>query len=212
MVMISSAPRASAIERKRLMLSAARLMAAWSRCPSRSVSWPSRTTSFSRTSTAKESLEAASTTTSLIELEPMSIAASFNGDPVPFGTLCLPYGCLFCLRLLRLSPDAQRLNGGISDLSFINHARDGAAQICGDAIDGARSIHHAKPVLALHSIKLSEHTRLIFDEAVVEIFAQVKVHAGFPVIEAAPGSEYARDQLFSRAARVKPWPQKRDMS
>src|SRR5689334_2515786 len=42
-----------------------------------SVSWPSRTESFSRASTAKESLAAASTTTSLIEFEPTSMAAIF---------------------------------------------------------------------------------------------------------------------------------------
>src|SRR5437867_5892811 len=74
---ILSAPRASAIERKRLMQSAARSIAEAESCSCRSVSCPSRTTSFSRDSTAKESLAAASTTTSLIEFEPTSMAAIF---------------------------------------------------------------------------------------------------------------------------------------
>jgi len=72
------APRASAMERKRPMQAAARSMASGARRPSRSVSWPRRTTSFSRAMTAKESEDAASTTASLMEFEPMSMAASFN--------------------------------------------------------------------------------------------------------------------------------------
>src|SRR5687768_15168952 len=46
-----------------------------------SVSWPNLTTSRSLASTANESPAAASTTTSLIELEPMSIEASFKEVP-----------------------------------------------------------------------------------------------------------------------------------
>ena len=65
------------LERKRLMQSEARSTAAGERKPSRSVSWPRRTTSLSRASTASESGDAASTTTSLTELEPMSMAAIF---------------------------------------------------------------------------------------------------------------------------------------
>src|SRR6266496_2545189 len=74
---ILSAPRASAIERNRLMQSVARSIAAVDSCSIRSVSWPRRTVSFSRASTANESLAAASTTTSLIEFDPTSIAAIF---------------------------------------------------------------------------------------------------------------------------------------
>ncbi len=79
--MIVSAPRASAMERNRLMQIVARSIAEGARCPLRSVSWPSLTASFSRARTANESLAAASTTASLIELDPMSIAASFKYRP-----------------------------------------------------------------------------------------------------------------------------------
>jgi hypothetical protein len=79
---ILCAPRASAIDRKRAMHSVARRIAARLRWPFKSVSWPSRTTSLSRESTANESLAAASTTTSLIEFEPMSMAANFKGGPL----------------------------------------------------------------------------------------------------------------------------------
>ena len=75
--MMRSAPRASAMERRRLMDSVARSIAGAESCPSRSVSWPSLTTSFSRAKTAKESLAAASTTTSLIEFDPTSMQAIF---------------------------------------------------------------------------------------------------------------------------------------
>ena len=75
--MIFSAPRASAMERKRLTHSTARSIAPADNRPCCSVSWPSRTMSFSRASTAKESLAAASTTMSLIEFEPISMAAIF---------------------------------------------------------------------------------------------------------------------------------------
>ena len=57
----------------------ARSIAERERRPLRSVSWPSRMTSFCRVTTANELLSAASATASLIELEPMSIAATFNG-------------------------------------------------------------------------------------------------------------------------------------
>ncbi len=76
-----SAPRASAMERKRLTHSDARSIAAGERYPSRSVSWPSRTVSLSRARTANESADAASTTTSLMEFEPISTAASFISQP-----------------------------------------------------------------------------------------------------------------------------------
>ena len=78
MAMIFSAPQVSAMERKRLMDSIARSIAAAERRSFCSVSCPSLTTSFSRVMTAKESLAAASTTASLIEFEPISIAASFK--------------------------------------------------------------------------------------------------------------------------------------
>src|SRR5262249_49124142 len=60
------------------MQAMARSMALRDRRPLRSVSWPRRITSFSRVRTAKESLSAASATASLIEFEPISIAASFK--------------------------------------------------------------------------------------------------------------------------------------
>jgi hypothetical protein len=60
------------------MQAAALSIAAGESLPRRRVSWPSRTTSFSRARNANESLAAASTTASFIEFEPMSIAASFN--------------------------------------------------------------------------------------------------------------------------------------
>ncbi len=87
---IVCAPRASAIDRNRRIHSVARMMAPRSRWPFKSVSWPSLTTSRSRTRTANESLAAASTTTSLIEFEPMSIAANFKKGPLCWGLLRFP--------------------------------------------------------------------------------------------------------------------------
>src|SRR6266513_2383705 len=71
------------------MQSVARSIAGLESCSSRSVSWPRRTVSFSRAKTANESLAAASTTTSLIELEPTSMAAIFMTRSIPETRLIL---------------------------------------------------------------------------------------------------------------------------
>src|ERR1043166_4135954 len=159
-VTIRSAPRASAIERKRLIQSTARSMAAGESFPWRKVSWPRRTMSFSRASTANESLAAASTTTSLIEFEPISMAAIF---------MCLVLTLLvvrlLCLRrFLRCAADINRrffLNlifsgffhcgfHGCRGRLYVDQFSYRSTQGRGHPLNLTRSIDDLKIVLRLH--------------------------------------------------------------
>jgi hypothetical protein len=58
-------------------------------------------------------------------------------------------------------------------------------ELFGNLLDGAAGIEYLEAVFLRHIVELLEQAGLVVDEAIEQVFAEVHVHAGFPVVEAA---------------------------
>src|SRR3712207_5780406 len=112
-------------------------------------------------------------------------------------TPCRPF------RLFRVERQRPRLTRALRRLTHlalgdradrplhVYQARDGAAQVGRDAADGARRVYDLEAVLAAHPVELAQEELLVLYEAVVEVGAEVQVHARLPVVEFAPREDDA---------------------
>src|SRR5687768_7446546 len=60
----------------------------------------------------------------------------------------------------------------------------------------SRGVQDVKTILLSHAVKYFQHSRLVFNKAVVKILTQVYVHARFPIIKPAIRRKHTFDEFL----------------